>query len=93
MPRTTRCVCVYRCLSPTYKSRAELLAVPELLWQASFTKEFDEAIKYNDQLKTLPNKVQDDMNPLRVLQLFERVPDECRSQLNLCKFVVDDDER
>ncbi|KAK3261073.1 hypothetical protein CYMTET_30006, partial [Cymbomonas tetramitiformis] len=50
---------------------------------ASFTKEFDEAIKYNDQLKTLTNKVQDDMNPLRVLQIFERISDEDTELLDL----------
>jgi DNA-directed RNA polymerase III subunit RPC1 len=32
--------------------------------------------RYNDQLKSSLSKVQDDLNPLRVLELFERITTE-----------------
>ena len=38
--------------------------------------EFDEAVKHNDALRSNLNKVQEDMNPIRVLGLFERISKE-----------------
>jgi len=47
---------------------------PDLLDE--FKQEFDEAMKHNDQLKQFLPKVQDDLNPIRVLSLFERITAE-----------------
>lgn len=41
-----------------------------------FQEEFQEPAKHNRELKTHLNKVQDDLNPIRILGLFERIPDE-----------------
>lgn len=41
-----------------------------------FMGEFEEAVKTNDALKQNLNKVQDDLNPKRVLELFERIKPE-----------------
>jgi hypothetical protein len=38
--------------------------------------DFDEAMKYNDQIKAALPKVQDDLNPIRVLELFEQISHE-----------------
>lgn len=40
--------------------------------------DFEEAMKYNDQIKSNLSKVQDDMNPIRVLELFEQITREVR---------------
>ena len=44
--------------------------------QESFLTEFDEAVKHNEALRSNLSKVQEDMNPIRVLGLFERVSKE-----------------
>ena len=44
--------------------------------QNAIVAEFDEAIKYNDAIKANLSKVQDDLNPIRVLELFERISQE-----------------
>ena len=38
--------------------------------------EFEEAVKHNDALRANLSKVQEDMNPIRVLGLFERISKE-----------------
>lgn len=43
-----------------------------------FQAEFGEASKHNKELKAHLNKVQDDLNPIRILGLFERILDEVR---------------
>jgi DNA-directed RNA polymerase III subunit RPC1 len=43
-----------------------------------FQVEFGEASKHNKELKAHLNKVQDDLNPIRILGLFERILDEVR---------------
>lgn len=43
-----------------------------------FREQFAEAIRYNKDLDNFLNKAQDDLNPLRVLSIFERItPDVC----------------
>jgi DNA-directed RNA polymerase III subunit RPC1 len=41
-----------------------------------FHANFEEAIKFNKDIKQLLSKAQDDLNPLRVLQIFQNVTDE-----------------
>lgn len=41
----------------------------------AFHARFEEAIKYNKDMKPFLGKAQEDLNPLRVLGLFERIPD------------------
>ena len=38
--------------------------------------EFDEAVKHNEALRSNLSKVQEDLNPIRVLGLFERISKE-----------------
>ena len=38
--------------------------------------EFDEAVKHNEALRSNLTKVQEDLNPIRVLGLFERISKE-----------------
>lgn len=44
--------------------------------QETFVTEFDEAVKHNESLRSNLSKVQEDMNPIRVLGLFERISKE-----------------
>ena len=44
--------------------------------QDTFMTEFDEAIKHNEALRSNLTKVQEDLNPIRVLGLFERISKE-----------------
>ena len=41
-----------------------------------FMKEFETALKYNEQLRASLPKVQDDLNPIRVLGLLQRITDQ-----------------
>lgn len=41
-----------------------------------FRQVIDEVAEHNMELQPFVSKAQDNLNPLRVLQLFERVPDE-----------------
>ena len=41
-----------------------------------FMKEFEAALKYNEQLRASLPKVQDDLNPIRVLGLLQRITDQ-----------------
>ena len=49
----------------------------------SFKGEFVEAMKHNDQLKGNLNKLQDDLNPKRVLELFKMIITEDAELLEL----------
>eukprot|EP00232_Nephroselmis_pyriformis_P008411 CAMPEP_0182876754 /NCGR_PEP_ID=MMETSP0034_2-20130328/14327_1 /TAXON_ID=156128 /ORGANISM="Nephroselmis pyriformis, Strain CCMP717" /LENGTH=1384 /DNA_ID=CAMNT_0025009559 /DNA_START=143 /DNA_END=4294 /DNA_ORIENTATION=- len=49
----------------------------------AFQKEFDEAVKHNEGLRANLGKVQDDLNPIRVLGLFERILQEDCEVLDL----------
>jgi DNA-directed RNA polymerase III subunit RPC1 len=44
--------------------------------QETFMTEFDEAVKHNEALRSNLTKVQEDLNPIRVLGLFERISKE-----------------
>jgi hypothetical protein len=64
-------------------SRLFFLILPSLTrsWsctgpQEVFVTEFDEAVKHNEALRSNLSKVQEDMNPIRVLGLFERISKE-----------------
>jgi len=46
---------------------------PKLLEE--FMKEFETALKYNEQLRTSLPRVQDDLNPIRVLGILQRITD------------------
>jgi DNA-directed RNA polymerase III subunit RPC1 len=49
---------------------------PELMEE--YLKQFEEAVKYNDQLKQNLSRVQDDLNPIRVISIFRRIsPMDC----------------
>eukprot|EP01119_Soliformovum_irregulare_P009594 TRINITY_DN2305_c0_g1_i1.p1 TRINITY_DN2305_c0_g1~~TRINITY_DN2305_c0_g1_i1.p1 ORF type:complete len:1461 (+),score=465.40 TRINITY_DN2305_c0_g1_i1:140-4384(+) len=50
---------------------------------ADFFQTFDEAIKFNKDIKPLLPKVQEDLNPLDVLRIFERIPAEDVEVLNM----------
>ena len=41
-----------------------------------FLKEFETALKYNEQLRASLPKVQDDLNPIRVLSILQRITDQ-----------------
>lgn len=41
-----------------------------------YHKQLEEAIKYNKEIKLHLNRLQDDLNPIRVLRLFEKISDE-----------------
>ncbi len=41
-----------------------------------FHQEFEEAIKYNPEIKQHLNKVQEDLTPITVSRIFERIPSE-----------------
>ena len=47
---------------------------PKLLEE--FMKEFETALKYNEQLRASLPKVQDDLNPIRVLGILQRITDQ-----------------
>lgn len=44
--------------------------------QDVFMTEFDEAVKHNEALRSNLTKVQEDLNPIRVLGIFERISKE-----------------
>lgn len=41
--------------------------------------ELEEAINHNKELKSYVNKIHDELNPIRVLSLFNKMQDEVRS--------------
>ena len=41
-----------------------------------FHQTFDEAMKFNPDIKNHMSKVQDDLNPMRALELFQRISAE-----------------
>lgn len=41
-----------------------------------FHEQFEEAIKHNPEIKQFLSKAQEDMNPIRVLKIFERIPSD-----------------
>jgi DNA-directed RNA polymerase III subunit RPC1 len=45
----------------------------------SFSRTFDEAIAFAPEIKPHINKAHDDMNPLKVLRLFEAITSEVRT--------------
>lgn len=49
----------------------------------SFLQEFDEAVKHNDALRAHFGKAQEDLNPVRVLSLFEAILKEDVDLLDL----------
>ena len=49
---------------------------PELM--EAYMKEFEEAVKHNDQLKANLSRVQDDLNPIRVQDILSKIsPQDC----------------
>jgi len=42
----------------------------------SLSLQFDEAVKAMPELKSILSRAQDDLNPLRTMTLFERIPSE-----------------
>ncbi len=46
--------------------------------------QFDQAVEYNKDLKPFVGRVQDDLNPLRVLWLFQNITSEVRLSVKLC---------
>jgi len=47
--------------------------------------EFEEAMKHNDQLRQYIARAQDDLNPIRVLQIFKKIADEDLRLLDLAQ--------
>ena len=48
-------------------------------------KAFEEAMKHNDQLRQHLSRAQDDLNPIRVLQIFKRIADKDLRLLDLAQ--------
>jgi DNA-directed RNA polymerase III subunit RPC1 len=44
-----------------------------------FLGEFDEAVKLDESLAPHLNKAQDDLNPIRIMNIFSRIPPEVRT--------------
>lgn len=68
-------------LNSTLQSNEIFLLLPRV---PRFKAEFDTASDYNDQLKQNLTKVVDDLNPLRVLNLFGAIPDAVRRPRCFC---------
>jgi DNA-directed RNA polymerase III subunit RPC1 len=64
-------VAVLKLVHEKYKSKAK--ETEEL--REEFHKGFDEALHYNNDLRPYISKAQEDLNPLRVLELFREIPE------------------
>lgn len=47
-------------------------------FREEYFKQLEEAIKHNKEIKSNLNRIQDDLNPIRVLRLFEKISEEVK---------------
>lgn len=47
-------------------------------FREEYFKQLEEAVKYNKEIKSNLNRIQDDLNPIRVLRLFEKISEEVK---------------
>ena len=63
-------------VSYTLKISHEKYSKAPVNFRDEYYKELEEAIKANKEIKSNLNRLQDDLNPIRVLKLFEKITDE-----------------
>ena len=60
-------------VSYTLKISHEKYSKAPVNFRDEYYKELEEAIKANKEIKSNLNRLQDDLNPIRVLKLFEKI--------------------
>jgi DNA-directed RNA polymerase III subunit RPC1 len=63
-------------ISYTLKIAHEKYSKAPTNFRDEYCKELEEAIKMNKEIKSNLNRLQDDLNPIRVLKLFEKITNE-----------------
>ncbi|KAH7421936.1 hypothetical protein KP509_13G082300 [Ceratopteris richardii] len=60
----------------TLKIAHDKYAKAAVNFRDEYFKQLEEAMKYNKEIKSQLNRIQDDLNPIRVLRLFEKMSNE-----------------